>query len=217
MSDYDDGDLTKITDYLPTVSEVFRGMKFIKQQKQNGSDYRKTLKRFLYPFAAHIMNLWQKSEIPTVTKKIVVDLIMGMQKENEIAKRNAKRQSESSQSCGLPESSNELFDIAACKCYRSANMEDVIVYDKYIRTSSCVQKIPENVYSFYIDQRLLRRLPISSIKMNEEDSRQGEDGHHDAPQEQALDQSLASILSDLAISTTGDELRQHSAGHIVFG
>lgn len=153
-------DITLITDYLPTVHDVLKAIKFLIEDKRFGSLYHTGVQKFLPVIATHIIALWTKANIPTVSTKIVLNLIK--QKRNVYKKSvlNLKRSSgSSSSSITTPSSSRsstplnidvemlyDLFDITSCKCFRLlTNIKDLQKYN-----CKCMQKnkIPSNAIRF---------------------------------------------------------------------
>lgn len=164
-------DIHLVTDYLPTVHDVIKGVKFVNDNKQIGSLYHTGIQKFLPDIAGHIITLWKESNIPTITEKSVVDLIKTKRTDYFAALKRKKRHLLSSSLNPSPSSLNhveilnELFDIASCKCFRLlTNIENLHEYKCKCPTK---KKIPDIAIPFYIDQKTSRHVLISSIAANE--------------------------------------------------
>lgn len=154
-----------ISDQLPTVKDVVHGIDFIIAQKKNGSFYHTSIKEFLPSMTEHIIALWEKARIPTMTKKHVRYLID--KKRSEYLKALKRQNMQKSRSSNVPPSPDyvkmmdKLFDISHCKCYRKlTNAEEI---SNIICNCSAKMRIPEGSIRFYFDQLTSRQLLISSL------------------------------------------------------
>lgn len=189
------GSLYIITDYLPTVGDVLTGINFIIEQKKKGKFYHTSINSFLPSIAEHIIALYEKARIPTITKKHVRKLIDMKRNEylKELKKYNIKK-SRSLEMSATPSSPDllqyhpkmldDLFDIAHCKCFRK------LINDEQISNITCncspKLRIPKSSVRFYVDQRTSRQLLISSLISSNE----------------SANESVITILSAVSISDT---------------
>lgn len=88
-------DLNLVTNRLPTICDVIRGMNFVLETKRTGKSYHTKLKTLLPQMAEHVIDLWQKSNIPTICKKSVVNHLLARRSEYIASERKQKRKSNS--------------------------------------------------------------------------------------------------------------------------
>lgn len=160
-------DINLVTDYLPSVRDVISGINFVLKSKQSGRFYHTKIQKHLPKIAEHIIQLWEKSTIPTITRKLVVKLMMAERNKYLAALKKANRRSLSSDTSNqcCDQFLDKLFDIAACKCYQLVtSAENTHEYDCDCSPS---RRIPDVALPFYIDQRSARLLLMSSIELNE--------------------------------------------------
>lgn len=159
-------DINLLTDCLPSVRDVVSGINFVIKSKQCGKFYHTKIQNYLPKIADHIIELWRKSTIPTITKKAVVQLIVKTRSKYLAALKKAARSLSSDTSDQFyVKLLDALFDIAACQCYQLLTSVENI--HECICDCSPSRKIPHVAIPFYIDQRSSRLLLISSIGSNE--------------------------------------------------
>lgn len=141
---------------LPTIRDVIKFILFTKNDlklKYNGKDPPNS-KIYAIVFE-EITNIWTKASIPIVTKERVIQLL----KSNFATYINLKRYPKSKRNDSFQnklkyflESSEKLFDVAACKCTS-------------FESCSCLKpkKVPINERCFLMDQRNGRKMVISGI------------------------------------------------------
>lgn len=131
---------------LPIIRDVIKLILFVKNElklKYNGKDPSNSdIYAIVYE---EINNIWTKASIPIVTKERVIQLLKSYFEKYLNLKRYPKSKRnysfENKLKCFL-ESSEKLFDVAACKCTS-------------FESCSCLKpkKVPINERSFLLDQR----------------------------------------------------------------
>lgn len=145
---------------LPTIRDVIKCILYVKSHlklNNNGKDPPNS--EIFAIVSEEINNIWTKASIPIVTKERVIQLLKSYFKNYLSLKRYPENKRNMSYQNNLKcflESSEKLFDVAACKCTS-------------FESCSCLKpkKVPINERSFLLDQRIDRKMVISGVDKKE--------------------------------------------------
>lgn len=179
-------DITLIKDHLPSISDVLSGIKFTTDSKRNGGqNYHIAVKKTYQKLAEHIIKLWKLSNIPTVSKISVVNLITKRRSEYPKIVQRMKRSSASTPegtqiltgtTSNLDEFLNELMDIASCKCLHKLQIENILNLSGYECKCANLKRIPDSSIAFYVDQRFgARQMVIPSTAEDDNETHDNND------------------------------------------
>lgn len=142
---------------LPTYNDVMKNYLFIKNElKPYKTAKEPTVHNISERLAKEVLEIWQKTSLPTVSLKRILQLIRSyhdkyrtLMKPYQDRKKNKNYQEKISR---FITESHRLFDICSCKC-------------KLISNCTCLKdsRVPNEEVHFLIDQRTTRKMSIGGV------------------------------------------------------
>lgn len=139
---------------LPSYKDVMRYYLFIRQKLKEENGSKPAVSTICSNLAPEIIKIWRKASIPTVSDRRVEQMLMSYNtKYKNLLKSKGKKSSHTMESVRkFKETSENLFDLAACKCSDFSNC-----------TCERLKKVPLMEQGFLIDQRTQRKMFIGGI------------------------------------------------------
>lgn len=141
---------------LPTYHDVMKHYLFVRQQLKITSNKEPSFKDISDCVVSHVMNVWKRASIPTVSEKRIYDMLksyhskyLKMKKLVEVRKSEKNLQKLKD---FQTQAEKKLFDASACKCE-----------DFELCSCSQLSKVPLEEREFLIDQRTTRKMVIGSV------------------------------------------------------
>lgn len=172
-------DIKLITDKLPTNSDILSGVKFVINERFY---HTKAKSENYFETVDHVLTLWHKAGIPTVCKKWVSSSITKKINEYKVEVKRVKRKTIPNTEAIL----GELFDIAKCKCFKNIEIEK---FSQSQCKCAIEYRIPDYAFSFYVDQKSVRKLLLPSPNGNDDD----------------INGSVALVANDLSLVSISDD------------
>ncbi|KAK4299397.1 hypothetical protein Pmani_001405 [Petrolisthes manimaculis] len=145
---------------LPTYKQVMKHFLFVKLQLKKTS-YNPPLHASFKNVATHLLQVWQKASIPSVTSDRIIAMLKAYHDKyanilKTLSSTSIKKETFNKKLDEFKQKSHELFDISACKC---------VSFSK----CSCrkEKKVPLQEKPFLLDQRSERKMAIGSVDVQE--------------------------------------------------
>lgn len=140
---------------LPTYHDVMKHYLFVRQQLKITSNKEPSFKDIRDCVVSHVMNVWKRASIPTVSEKRIYDMLKSYHSKYVKMKKLEVRKSEKNLQKlkdFQTQAEKKLFDASACKCE-----------DFQLCSCSRLSKVPLEEREFLIDQRTTRKMVIGSV------------------------------------------------------
>lgn len=142
---------------LPTFHDVMKHYLFVRQQLKITSNKEPSFKDISDCVVSHVMNLWKRASIPTVSEKRIYDMLKSYHSKYVKMKilvevRKSEKNLQKLKDLQIQAEKKTLFDASACKCE-----------DFELCSCSRLSKVPLKEKEFLIDQRTTRKMLIGSV------------------------------------------------------